>query len=58
MNGTIPAPMNPLYLRLVKDFENIAAAYRDMRLHGPANDAEARKSACEWLADVARERAA
>jgi hypothetical protein len=39
------------YLRWAKDFENRAQAYREVRLHGPANDAEAWKGAC---ADQAR----
>ena len=40
------------YLKLARDFENAAEAYRDVRLHGPATDAEARKGACEFLARV------
>lgn len=39
------------YLRLAKQFENLAEAYREVRLHGPANDAEARKSAYEFQAE-------
>jgi hypothetical protein len=37
------------YLRLAKLYENIAATYREGRLHGPANDAEARKGVCAFL---------
>jgi hypothetical protein len=46
---TIPEPVNPVYLRLARDFENAAEANREARLHGAANDAEARKGVCEFL---------
>jgi hypothetical protein len=38
------------YLRWARDFENLAQTYREVRLHGPANDAEAWKNACEFQA--------
>jgi hypothetical protein len=38
------------YLRLARNFENAAETYREVRLFGPANDAEARKAVCVWLA--------
>jgi hypothetical protein len=44
------------YLQMAKSFENIAAAYRDVRVHGPANDAEARKGVCEFLVAARPER--
>ena len=41
MNEIKLDPVNPV-LRLARDFENAAEAYRDVRLHGPATDAEAK----------------
>lgn len=41
----IPEP----YKRLARKFATAAATYRAMRLHGPANDAEAWNGACEML---------
>lgn len=38
------------FLRLARQFENLAETYREVHLHGPANDAEAWKSACEFQA--------
>jgi hypothetical protein len=37
------------YLRLAKHFENVSETYREVRLFGPANDAEAWKGVCEFL---------
>jgi hypothetical protein len=39
-------PVNPVYVRLARDFENAAEAYREVRLHGQATDAEAKKGVC------------
>ena len=51
----IAEPQHP-YVRLARDFENAAEAYREVRLHGPANDAEARKGVCEYLVAAQPER--
>lgn len=37
-------------LKLAREFENAAEIYREMRLHGPANDADAWKGVCTDLA--------
>ncbi len=44
-------PMAAHYLRLAKDFENTAETFREARLFGPANDADARMGVCAWLAE-------
>jgi hypothetical protein len=44
------------YLKLARDFENAAEAYREVRLHGPANDAEGKKGVCEYLVGARPER--
>ena len=56
INETEIEPVNPVYVRLARDFENAAEAYRDVRLHGPAADAEARKGVCEYLVAARPER--
>lgn len=38
------------YLCFARHFENLAETYREARLYGPANDAEAWKFACEFQA--------
>jgi hypothetical protein len=48
--GEAANPAAEPYLRLAKHFENTAETYREVRLFGPANDAEAWKGACEFLA--------
>jgi hypothetical protein len=42
-------PLAERYLQFAKDFENRAATFREVRLFGPANDAEARRGVCEFL---------
>lgn len=37
------------FLCLARQFENLAETYREVRLHGPAADAEAWKGLCEYL---------
>ena len=56
MNEIKIEPVNPVYLQLARDFENAAEAFRAVRLHGPATDAEARKGACEYLVAALPER--
>jgi hypothetical protein len=46
-DGDNVVPTEP-YLRLAKHFENVSETYREVRLHGPANDAEAWKGVCEF----------
>jgi hypothetical protein len=55
MNETKTAPVNPV-LRLARDFQNAAESYRDVRLHGPAADAESKKGVCEFLVAARPER--
>lgn len=42
------------YRRLARQFENLAETYREVRLYGPANDAEAWKDISLMLAEGAR----
>lgn len=42
------------YLRLARQFENLAETYREVRLYGPANDAEAWKCISLILAECTR----
>jgi hypothetical protein len=47
--------------RLARAFDSVAKTYRDVRLHGPASDAEAKKLVFETIAanaNVADRRAA
>lgn len=44
-----PGPIVETYERLARDFESAAETFRQVHLHGPANDAEAKKGACESL---------
>jgi hypothetical protein len=55
MNERKIEPVNPV-LRLARDFENAAEAYREVRLRGPAADAEAKRGACEYLVAARPER--
>jgi hypothetical protein len=43
-------------LQLAREFASAAETYREVRLHGPATDAEARKGACEYLVAARPER--
>lgn len=43
MRGMSANPMMERYRELANHFENLAETYREVRLHGPANDAEAKK---------------
>jgi hypothetical protein len=45
-------PAANIYLRLAKHFDNAAETYRQVRLFGPANDAEARRGVCAWIAET------
>ena len=54
MNETKIEPVNPVYVRLARDFENAAETYRDVRLHGPATDAEAKRGVWEFLSSIGR----
>jgi hypothetical protein len=56
MNEIKTEPVNPAYIRLARDFENIAETYRQARVHGSANNAEARKGVCEYLVAARPER--
>jgi hypothetical protein len=56
MNETIPQPVNPVYIRLARDYATVAETYREVRLHGPATDAEARKGMFEYLVTARPER--
>jgi hypothetical protein len=56
MNERKIEPVNPVYLQLARDFENAAEAYREVRLYGPATDADARKGVCEYLIAAQPER--
>jgi hypothetical protein len=61
IEGTNSRTLKPIVARyrgLASQFENLAETYRDVRLHGAANDAESRKHACETLARESEKAAA
>lgn len=53
-----PCPVVEPYEQLAREFASAAETYRQVHLYGPANDAEAKKGACESLVDRDRSMAA